>query len=73
VEKHFLKFFSINGVTKGLFHLLFENKRFEILDAIATEYVKLFDESNGIEVAKVTTAFPGCHLKRKFYDCKIIR
>jgi F-type H+-transporting ATPase subunit delta len=41
-----------------LFHLLFENKRFEILDAIATEYVKLFDESNGIEVAKVTTAFP---------------
>jgi F-type H+-transporting ATPase subunit delta len=39
-----------------LFHLLFEN--FEILDAIATEYVKLFDESNGIEVAKVTTAFP---------------
>jgi F0F1-type ATP synthase delta subunit len=33
---------------------------FEILDAIATEYVKLFDESNGIEVAKVTTAFYGC-------------
>jgi F-type H+-transporting ATPase subunit delta len=46
-----------NGVTKGLFHLLFENKRFEILDAIATEYVKLFDENNGIVVAKVTTAF----------------
>jgi F-type H+-transporting ATPase subunit delta len=61
-----LKFFSINGVTKGLFHLLFENKRFEILDAIATEYVKLFDESNGIE-AKVTTAFLWMlHLKRKF-------
>jgi F-type H+-transporting ATPase subunit delta len=58
-EKALLEIFaSINGVTKGLFHLLFENKRFEILDAIATEYVKLFDESNGIEVAKVTTAFP---------------
>ncbi len=51
-------FADVNGVTKGLFHLLFENKRFEILDAIAVEYNKLFDESNGIEVAKVTTAIP---------------
>jgi F-type H+-transporting ATPase subunit delta len=45
-EKRTLEIFaSVNGVTKGLFHLLFENKRFEILDN-ATEYVKLFDESN---------------------------
>lgn len=51
-------FANVNGVTKGLFHLLFENKRFEILEAIAIEYNKLFDESNGIEVAKVTTAIP---------------
>ncbi len=51
-------FADVNGVTKGLFHLLFENKRFEILEAVALEYNKLFDESNGIEVAKVTTAFP---------------
>jgi F-type H+-transporting ATPase subunit delta len=51
-------FADVNGVTKGLFHLLFENKRFEILDAIATEYSKVFDEGNGIEVAKVTTAIP---------------
>ncbi len=51
-------FANINGVTKGLFHLLFENKRFEILEAIALEYNKLFDESNGVEVAKVTTAIP---------------
>lgn len=51
-------FTDLNGVTKGLFHLLFENKRFEILDAIALEYNKLFDESNGVEVAKVTTAIP---------------
>ena len=51
-------FADVNGVTKGLFHLLFENKRFEILEAIALEYNKLFDELNGIEVAKVTTAFP---------------
>lgn len=51
-------FANVNGVTKGLFHLLFENKRFEILDAIAVEYNKLFDESNGVEIAKVTTAIP---------------
>ncbi|MFV7236246.1 MULTISPECIES: ATP synthase F1 subunit delta [Flavobacterium] len=51
-------FADANGVTKGLFHLLFENKRFEILEAIALEYNKLFDEMNGIEVAKVTTAIP---------------
>jgi F-type H+-transporting ATPase subunit delta len=51
-------FANVNGVTKGLFHLLFENKRFEILEAIALEYKKLFDESNGVETAKVTTAIP---------------
>jgi F-type H+-transporting ATPase subunit delta len=45
-------------VTKSLFHLLFENKRFEILEAIALEYNNLFDEMNGVEVAKVTTAIP---------------
>ena len=49
-------FAHTNEVTKSLFHLLFENKRFEILGAIASEYNKLFDEENGIEVAKVTTA-----------------
>ena len=38
--------------------MLFENKRFEILLEIATEYNKLFDEMNGVEVAKVTTAIP---------------
>ena len=49
-------FANVNGITKGLFHLLFENKRFEILEAIAVEYSNVFDQSNGIEVAKVTTA-----------------
>jgi F-type H+-transporting ATPase subunit delta len=51
-------FAQVNGVTKNLFHLLYENKRFEILVAIATEYKKLFDIKNGVEVAKVTTAIP---------------
>jgi F-type H+-transporting ATPase subunit delta len=49
-------FANTNQVTKSLFHLLFENKRFEILNATAIEYNKLFDEINGIEVAQVTTA-----------------
>lgn len=49
-------FANANAVTKSLFHLLMENKRFEILDAIAVEYNKLFDIMNGVEVAKVTTA-----------------
>lgn len=51
-------FANINGVSKGFFHLLFENKRFEILEAIAVAYSNLFDEANGVEVAKVTTAIP---------------
>ena len=51
-------FANANAVTKSLFHLLFENKRFEILGAVATEYNKLFDAMNGVEVAQVTTAIP---------------
>ncbi len=47
-----------DSVTKGLFRLLFENKRFEILEEIATEYNRLFDEMNGVEIAKITTAIP---------------
>jgi F-type H+-transporting ATPase subunit delta len=51
-------FSNIQKETTSLFHLLFENKRFEILESIAKQYNNLYDESNGIEVAKVTTAFP---------------
>ncbi|WP_306351317.1 ATP synthase F1 subunit delta [Flavobacterium sp. '19STA2R22 D10 B1'] len=50
-------FASTNPLIKKLFHLLFENKRFEILEQIAVQYNSLFDELNGIEIAKVTTAF----------------
>ena len=49
-------FAGVNQVTKSLFHLLFENKRFEILEAVAIEYNKAFDEINGVETAKVITA-----------------
>jgi F-type H+-transporting ATPase subunit delta len=37
--------------------LLFENKRFEILNN-CIEYSKLSDIMNGVEVAQVTTAIP---------------
>lgn len=51
-------FANVNGVTKGLFQLLQENKRFEILGTIASEYNRLFEEMNGMETATVTTAIP---------------
>ena len=47
-----------HDVTKSLFRLLFENKRFELLSGVAYSYVKLFAEMNGIETATVTTAVP---------------
>lgn len=46
------------NITKGLFRLLLENKRFEILGDIAGQYKSQFDELNGVETAMVTTAFP---------------
>lgn len=51
-------FSSVQADTKSLFKLLQANKRFEILVAIASQYNAQFDEMNGVEVAKVTTAFP---------------
>ncbi len=51
-------FASVQNETKGLFQLLLENKRFEILPAVASQYNQLFDELSGVEVANVTTAFP---------------
>ena len=51
-------FATINGLTKGLFHLLFENKRFEILQDIALQYITQADVLNGLQVAVVTTAIP---------------
>ena len=51
-------FQSVQAETKMLFRLLQENKRFEILSTIASQYNLLFDEMNGVETATVTTAFP---------------
>lgn len=51
-------FAAVQPETNSLFRLLQENKRFEILAAIATQFNAQFDEMNGVEVANVTTAFP---------------
>jgi len=51
-------FATVQSETKSLFRLLQENKRFEILEPIASQFNQLYDEMNGVEVAKVTTAFP---------------
>lgn len=66
-EKALLEVFTnVNAVTKSLFRLLYENKRFEILGDVALEYNKLFDETNGVEVAKVTTAIAlDAHLEKE--------
>lgn len=44
--------------TRALFHLLRENKRFEILAQVAMQYNAQFDAMNNVETATVTTAFP---------------
>jgi F-type H+-transporting ATPase subunit delta len=50
-------FTDVQPQTNKLFDLLLENKRFEILHSIASEYNSLFDEKNGVQAATVTTAF----------------
>lgn len=51
-------FGDVQNETKGLFELLKANKRFAILEAIASQYSVLFDQLMGVEKAIVTTAFP---------------
>ena len=51
-------FASAQKETKGLFQLLLANKRFELLPTIASDFKALVNELNGVEIAKVTTAFP---------------
>ena len=65
IVKGEIKFSSSNEIfasaqkeTKGLFQLLLVNKRFELLNDVALQFNALYDELNGIEVAKVTTAVP---------------
>ncbi|WP_299548697.1 ATP synthase F1 subunit delta [Seonamhaeicola sp.] len=49
---------KLNKISTGLFDVLIANKRIDILGSVAQKYTVLFDELNGKEVAKVTTAVP---------------
>jgi F-type H+-transporting ATPase subunit delta len=49
---------NINEVSKGLITILISNKRIAEFGAVASQYIKLYDVSKGIEVAKVTSAIP---------------
>ncbi len=51
-------FSSASGLTQGLFRLLNDNKRFDILEAVAHQYRLQYDAANNVEEATVTTAFP---------------
>ena len=49
---------KLNHISASLFDVLITNKRVDILYNIALQYSILFDELNGKELAKVTTAVP---------------
>lgn len=49
---------NVSNITLGLFHLLAENRRLELLLMVAKKYTILYDFYKHIEVAKVTTAVP---------------
>ena len=49
---------DLDGISSGLIDVLISNKRIDILDEVAAQYVKLYDDLNGKEKATVTTAVP---------------
>jgi F-type H+-transporting ATPase subunit delta len=46
------------GITMNLINLLIENKRLPLLTLVAKEYLILYNELKGVEVASVTSAVP---------------
>ncbi|HAJ82472.1 MAG: ATP synthase F1 subunit delta [Zunongwangia sp.] len=51
-------FKDVNGLTTGVFNLLVENNRINILDVVAKQYLSLFDTSILVQNAVVTTVVP---------------
>jgi F-type H+-transporting ATPase subunit delta len=49
---------DLNPLSVKLIDTLVENKRIDILDAVAQKVNQLYDESQGTQIAKVTTAVP---------------
>ncbi len=51
-------FKDLNKLSVNLIDTLIENKRINILGDVAEQYNKLFDDEQGTQIAKVTTAVP---------------
>lgn len=49
---------KVSKITEGLFKLLKENKRIDMIVDIAKQYAIIYDFEHHIQVAKVTTAVP---------------
>ncbi len=49
-------FVNESPITKGLIHVLVENKRVAQFGNVASSYIDLYNESKGVKVAQVTTA-----------------
>ena len=49
---------KLNEITQGVLKLLVANKRLPLLPFVAKQYTNLFEKSQGVEIAKVTTAIP---------------
>jgi F-type H+-transporting ATPase subunit delta len=49
---------KVNNITLGLFHLLEDNRRMDLLEIVAGKYTIIYDYLKSIDVAKVTTAVP---------------
>ncbi len=60
---------QINTITKGLFNILADNKRVNILETVAKQYAIIYDYQNGLQTAKVTTAVAlTSALEKKIHD-----
>ncbi len=51
-------FTGVHAISEGLIDVLVTNKRVDLLDDVAAQYITLFDASQGKEKAVVTTAVP---------------
>ncbi|MEM9679142.1 MAG: ATP synthase F1 subunit delta [Bacteroidota bacterium] len=51
-------FTDLNSTTKNLIDVLISNKRLDITGAVASKYQELYDQTQGIVEATVTTAIP---------------
>lgn len=51
-------FSGVDQLSLNLFGVLLENKRINLLPLVASKYTILFNEMNGVQEAKVTTAVP---------------